>query len=259
MARVIFNGEPGDQWENDTGRIQFQLLVQWHNTCGLCAQYDHAIGPSWPIPFHRGCRCLQVPVAPGATAQPFVDFRDEIRALDPAQQARVVGKANWQLIESGKVAWDDVVTKARVRDLREVVATNKLTVKDMTGVGVKSSTANEAYASVHTPAHELAAKQRAELVAKLKAKGVTEKQVAKAVGQRLANRVSIKEGPSGPRSPGIVPTTPVPPNIPPAPAKARKAATAKTGGTMRARLIGLTLGILARLGILAPPDDPSLK
>ena len=78
MARVEFNGEPGTVWTNQTEKVQYQLIVNWHNSCGLCIQYDHAIGPLWPTPFHHGCRSRQRIIFPGKSAEPFVDFRAKI-------------------------------------------------------------------------------------------------------------------------------------------------------------------------------------
>jgi hypothetical protein len=96
---IIIAGEPGVAWENTGSKILWQLLVSWHNSCGQCIQYDHQISTFWPIPFHRGCVCRQAHVFPGSHAEPFIDFTEEIRKLDPVQQRRVVGKGNWTLIE----------------------------------------------------------------------------------------------------------------------------------------------------------------
>lgn len=229
MARVIFNGEPNDVWVNETGKIQYQFIVQWRNSCGLCAQYDHAIGPSWPIPLHYGCRCQQVLIRVGAEADPFVDFREKIRELDLHQQAVVVGKSNLQLIEAGTVKWEDVVTRSRVRLLREVVSREKLSIKAMRDAGVKEYIAIEAHATVTTPAHQLADQQRRELVARLAVHGMSEEQAKREFGERLAKRLSIEEGPSGKQAFRMPPTpNPKPLVFIPQPELQRKAATAET-------------------------------
>jgi hypothetical protein len=210
MARVIFNGTPGDAWTNDTGKVQFQFLVSWLRSCGICIQYDHAIGPYWGIPMHRHCRCKQTPIAPGATAEPFVDFRALIGALDPRQQVMVVGKANLILINKNIVTWEDVVTRSRIRDLREVVSMRKLTLPELTGAGVSRGVAERAYATVHTPAHELAEATRKELVAKLRGAGETPEQIKRKVGEGLAARVKVAAIPPPPALPAAPPPAPAP-------------------------------------------------
>jgi hypothetical protein len=213
MARVNIGGEPGDTYTNDTGKVLYQFFADWVRTCGICAQYDSMIGSSWPIPIHRLCRCRQVAIWPGKTSRPFTDFREKIANLDPGQRAKVVGVANLQLIDAGVVKWEDVVTGQRVRDLREVVASKKLTVDRMTGAGVTRSVAERAYATVNTPAHELADQQRKELLQKVLDKGVTKEQLKQALGQRLAARVGIT-GPGGAASMPVTPKAPKVPRVP---------------------------------------------
>lgn len=210
MPRITFNGDPGTTWTNDTGKIRYQMQVQFSNSCGVCIQYAGAIGSYWPIPFHRGCRCQNVPIYPGGTSQPFVDFMAEIKALPPQQQSVAVGASNWRLIESGKVDWKEVVTPTRVRDLREVVARNKLSVKDMVKAGVKPRWAEAAHASVNTPEHQVVRQVRQELVDRLKGAGGSSEQIKEAVASRLAARVGITQGPSGPQAMPIKPFTPMP-------------------------------------------------
>lgn len=172
------------------------------------------------------CRCKQVLIAPGRQSQPFVDFRAIIDTLDPVQQSRVVGRSNLTLIEQGVVKWEDVVTRTRVRDFREVVARADLSVKEMIKAGVNPRLAAEAFATVHTPAHQLAAAQRQNLLGQLAAKGVSKAQVRQALAERLAARVGIGQGPSGPSPNPIVPGTPSPkppPVVPPVlPSRAKR-------------------------------------
>jgi hypothetical protein len=194
-------GEPGSTWTNDTGKVQYQLIVDWVNSCGLCCQFDHQVGPSWPIPFHRGCRCRQRAIWPGKESLPFVDFREKILELDRPQRSRVIGASALVLVEKGVIGWDDVVTKTRVRSLREVVSRLGLTVDQMAKAGVRRDLAAKAHQSVNTPAHELAEQHRKELIAKVVKAGVSPAQVKEAVARKLAARVSIGAGPSGPSGP----------------------------------------------------------
>ena len=198
MAQITFNGDPGSTWTNAGEKVQYQLIVDWHNSCGLCAQYDHAIGPWWPIPFHRGCRCKQKAIWPGKTSSPFVDFREKIRELDRPQQSRVIGAANLKLVEEGVVKWGDVVTNGRVRTLEEVVARGKLSVKQMTDAGVQRKTAERAFQSVNTPEHQLVEAQRRAAVKHLESLGVGREEILKRVAEGLVERIGISAGPSGP-------------------------------------------------------------
>jgi hypothetical protein len=211
VARVEFNGEPGETFTNNTDKVLYQFIVNWVNSCGVCIQMDHAVGPSFPIPLHRSCRCKQIMIEPGAESRPFVDFRAKLDALDPSQRSKVVGKASLELIDAGVVKWEDVVTGQRVRDLREVAALKRLSVEDMIKAGVGRRTAEQAHESVHTPAHELARKTRQEMIDRLTAKGVQKEDLKRALGERLAARVGIGQGPSGPGRLPVEPTTPKPP------------------------------------------------
>ena len=65
MAKIIWNGQPGTYWYNDTGHVLYQLIPAFVNTCGVCLQFTYAISGPWPIPLHKHCRCRQVAIAPG--------------------------------------------------------------------------------------------------------------------------------------------------------------------------------------------------
>jgi len=198
--KVILNGDAGDAWHNETEKPHYQFFVSGANTCGVCYQYNHAVSPSsWPIPIHRGCICYQLVVAVGAKAKPWVDFAAEVAALDPKQQAAVAGASNYKLITAGVVQWSDVVTKYRVRDFREVVAIKNLEVKALVRAGVRPTIAEKAFASVHTPIHELVAQQRSQLLSNLNAAGISRDQVRQIVAGGLAARV-VGSGPSGRRT-----------------------------------------------------------
>jgi hypothetical protein len=184
--RIIFNGEPGERWRNDTEKPKFQFVCQLSNTCGACLQYHMAIGDWWPIPIHRNCRCKQQLVRPGGEApHAFVDFREVLDDLSPAQQREAVGAANYRLLKAGRVEWKDVVGKYRVRTLTEVVARKDLTVEQMTAAGVKPHFAEAAHAAIHTPEAELIRRQRAELTEKILKAGVSREQLVKELAKRV--------------------------------------------------------------------------
>ena len=214
MAFNPQSGTPGDTRENDSGKVQYQAIVSWHNSCGQCIQYDHAImSHSWPFPYHFGCNCIQVLIYPGTRSRPFVDFRAKIETLDDRQKNRVVGASNYKLIQAGKAEWSDVVTQSRIRDFREIVSLKKLDVTTLQKVGIDKRTADEAFKSVHTAAHEIAMTSRERIIAALKAKGISQEEAKRAVGERLGARFGIS-GPSGPGRmppPGPMPQPPIGP------------------------------------------------
>lgn len=217
MPKLQLNGSPGEVYTNTGDRILYQFHCQFGHSCGVCISYHMAIGTSFPIPLHRGCNCTQTPIFPGQSGEPFVDFREMIRELPPAEQAAVMGRSNLQLVESGVVKYEDVVTRTRVRDLREVVSRGKLSVEEMVDAGVGRRQAERAYETVHTPAHELADAKRRDLIEALRGKGIADDAIRRAVSERIALRIGIGAGPSGPDGLFITPITPAPP-APPGPA-----------------------------------------
>ncbi len=249
MPRLMISGEPGEVHVNDTGKIQYQLIVSWHNSCAVCIQFDHKVGSFWPIPFHRGCLCTQLPVTPGQAARPFVDYREKIQAVSHAQRANIMGRSNLAMVESGLVNWSDVVTPTRIRSLREVVSRKRLTVDQMVASGVTRGRAREAYDAVHTGTHTETEARRQELVKKILAKGYTRRQILDAAGRSIGSRVSIGEGPSGPSSVPI-PFRPTPRPLKPATKRAALAPEAKatTFGPTKAKQVGNSKEQLELLG-----------
>jgi GNAT superfamily N-acetyltransferase len=147
---------------------------------------------------------------------PFIDYQEELRKLGPVAQRNAMGASNWRLVESGLAKWEDVVTKGRVRDFREVADRLDLSVDRMVRAGVRPDLARKAYDATHTEAHASAAKDRAALIKGLKAHGVKDERIAAEVGDLLASRVGVV-GPGGSASGISPPPAPKPPK--PAPAK----------------------------------------
>jgi hypothetical protein len=196
--RVIISGEAGETWTNETDKVYRQFVCAFINTCGFCLQYHLKIATSWPIPLHYNCRCRQEKIKPGAKApQPFCDYRKLLDAMSDADQAAAIGASNYRLLKSGLAQWDDIVTPNRVRDFREVVARNRLTVDQMVKHGVKRYQAEKAYADVHTTEHERVARERAELLAKLTGAGLAQEKIVGELASRLAARVTVAAGPTG--------------------------------------------------------------
>lgn len=194
--RSYVSGEAGSTWTNDTGKARWQYHVNWHNSCGVCAQNDGLIGAYWPIPIHRRCACSQSIILPGAVSAPFTDFGETIAKLPPAQQRRVVGKGNYALIESGAVEWDDVVTVGRVRTLTEVIARENLTLASTIKGGVNPMTAKTAFDRSHTPeveADRLVARGIAE---SLRNHGLSTEEILRETGEQIAGRAVIGRAPT---------------------------------------------------------------
>ncbi|WP_165251167.1 hypothetical protein [Paludisphaera soli] len=206
---TILFGRPGEVWFNDTGRVRFQFRCNWLKTCGACAQYDSAVGPIWPIPIHRNCRCWQVAIAPGTAAEPFTDFLQIARELPPVQLKALVGASNWTLIDRGLVAWTDVVTNSRVRRFREVVARARFNREVLVKAGIRGSAIEQAMASVDAPASRIAAAHRRSLVRAIEEAGVPRGLAVSSASARLAERIVIGPRPGAPAAaPAPDPVTP---------------------------------------------------
>ena len=190
------NGSPGESWTNDTGKVWFQLKVQFRNSCGLCIQYANQVAPYWPIPFHSGCNCEQSIIRPGETADAFVDFQKELEQLPLSQKIAAVGASNWKLIDKGVVAWEDVVTPSRIRNLREVVAREKLSDKALREAGINRVVRSRVLGAVASPENIANEVQRAGLVSALRNNGVSEERIRQELTTGLARKVNVV-GPTG--------------------------------------------------------------
>jgi len=201
--RIIYDGDAGTRFTNNTGRVLYQFIASLQNTCGLCLQYHLKISAAWPIPLHYGCRCIQRMVKPDAQAQhEFVNYRELLDGFDESQKAAAIGASNYRLLKTGLAKWDDIVTPNRVRDFREVVARNNLTVKQMTDHGVKKYQADKAYSAVHTAEHQAVAAHRAKLLQQLTGAGLSQETLVNELASRLAARVTVAAGPTGPYTEG---------------------------------------------------------
>ena len=121
--RIIYSGDAGTRFKNETDRVLYQFIAALRNTCGVCLQYHLKIARGWPIPIHYNCRCIAKMIKPGAEApHEFVNYRELLDSFDESQKAAAIGVLNYRLLKSGLAKWDDIVTPNRVRDFREVVA-----------------------------------------------------------------------------------------------------------------------------------------
>jgi GNAT superfamily N-acetyltransferase len=216
MPTNVISGAPGTKWTNDTGKVAYQFKVARANTCGLCFQFDGMIRlGSWPIPLHRNCRCVVELVYPNATAKPFTDFRETIRNLDEAQRNAVVGAYNLRLIEAGVVKWEDVVTASRMRDFTEVVSLKRLTVKDLTAVGVPKGRAEATVKAANSGPQVAADEARRRILAALQQRGIDAETVRRQAAERLAARVTSRppQAPPPAANAAANPTPTAPPTL----------------------------------------------
>jgi hypothetical protein len=194
--RIIYSGDAGTRFTNDTGQVLYQFIAALQNTCGVCLQYHLKISRGWLIPIHHNCRCIQRMVKPGAEApHECVDYRKLLDGFDESQKSAAIGVSNYRLLKSDLATWDDIFTPNRVRDFREVVARNQLSVETKNGVSRYQAT--KAYDAVHTEEHQLAERQRAALLKNLTAAGVLHDTLVGELSKRLENRVVIAPGPKG--------------------------------------------------------------
>jgi hypothetical protein len=201
--RVIYSGEAGTRFTNETGKVRYQFIAALNNTSGVCLQYHLKVSAAWPIPIHYGCRCIQRMVKPGQQAQhDFCDYRKLLDNMSESDKAAAIGASNYRLLKSGLAKWEDIVTPNRVRDFREVVAKKNLSVKQMVDHGVKKYQAEQAYSAVHTAEHEHVERQRRELLQKLTGAGLSQENLVRELSSSLAARVTIAAGPEGPYTSG---------------------------------------------------------
>jgi hypothetical protein len=162
--RIIWHGEPGERWRNDTGFVAWQFVARLVNTCGLCLSYHLAISPTpWAIPYHPNCACMQTEVYPGELADPFVDFGELLGSLPRHEQTEAVGQSVWLLLTAGLARWEDVVARDGVRTLAEIVKRLRLSVAAMVKAGIGRGIAERAVAMARATAEALAAQRRQEL------------------------------------------------------------------------------------------------
>ena len=191
MAREIIQGEPGSTWTNDTGRVRYQFIAALINTCGSCLQYHLQIGGWWPIPLHHNCRCRQVPIAPGAAApEPFADFRKILDDMSYKDQMTAIGASNYALLKNKIVTWGEIVTKYRVRTLREVISLNKVSLKTAIKAGVPKR-AYVAWDEAFSTEANATRAHRAHLIENIKGAGVSQDALVDALTRGLVSRVEL--------------------------------------------------------------------
>ena len=195
--RQIINGEPGTTWTN-TGTVALYQFIPLASACAACLQYAYAIGPIWPIPLHRNCRCRQRRIEPNARApHPFADFRKMLEEMSHADRVKAIGSSVYNLLEREVIEWSDAVTKFRVRSLQEIVALKTLSLKTLESNGVRPWIAKIAHGAVHTPAQDIVRAAREAALKSLEAAGVHQEAIVEVLAKTLVNRAEIAGGNAG--------------------------------------------------------------
>jgi GNAT superfamily N-acetyltransferase len=192
-APRTFVGEPGTTWTNDTERVKYQFVAALVHTCGVCLQYHMMIGPWWPLPLHHGCGkyCRQYPIAPGSQApHAFVDFREVLDNMSYQSQMTAIGASNYALLKAKVLKWDEIVTKWRVRTLRETISLYKIPLKTAIKAGVPKR-AYVAWADAFSDEAEAVRAHRAKLISDIKGAGVSQEALVDALSRGLVSRSSV--------------------------------------------------------------------
>lgn len=120
---------------------------------------------------------------------PFCDYQELARSFSQPDRAKLMGAANFRLWDSGVVPWESIVTASRVRPLHQVVARERLTVDQMTRVGISRSVARQAYDAVHTPEHLAVAAHRRALLERIAGAGMAHDAVVRHLAGAIPARV----------------------------------------------------------------------
>ena len=111
--------------------------------------------------------------------------------MDWSQKVAAIGGANCRLLQAGVVKWEEIVTRYRVRTLREVVAINKISLRTMLEAGVRKNIAQGAENAVRTDQAEIIRADRAARIESIRAAGVSQEALVDALARGLTSRVTI--------------------------------------------------------------------
>lgn len=123
---IAFADIPANRVTNTTAKRQYQRVCSWVNTCAACGQYHgmvHGFDAAVPrIPIHINCECKDLIIEPGETSVGYPGLEDIAPELAPVQQQRLMGKANYELWQSGTVDFKDIVQRRTILPFQTVVA-----------------------------------------------------------------------------------------------------------------------------------------
>ncbi|WP_422932034.1 hypothetical protein [Singulisphaera sp. PoT] len=182
-------GKPGTTWLNETGKIQYQMVVDFSIESGACMPTASCIGSFWPIPICSGCTCLNHPIMPGERSLPFLDFQAEFAKLDFDRQCEAIGRLNALALKSGLFSWGDLSRTYRVCDFEGIMDAKRLTIEQMVAAGIPEADANAAWKKVYTPQRRKADADRQKIMRKLMAKGLSREDIKKMISIEIVKRI----------------------------------------------------------------------
>ena len=105
-------------------------------------------------------------------------------------QMTAIGASNYALLKNKIVTWGEIVTKYRVRTLREVISLNKVSLKTAIKAGVPKR-AYVAWDEAFRPRRKRLAPTRAHLIENIKGAGVSQEALVDALTRGLVSRVEL--------------------------------------------------------------------
>jgi len=137
-----------------------------------------------------------------------VDFRELLDKMPHHQQVVAVGASNYRLLRRGVVNWEDVVTRYRVRSLREVLVLKKVGLKAALDAGIRPALVETALAGGALTEAELDRVHRIELVESLRAARVSQDAFVAALARGMTAAASVAGGVGVQTVPAAIAATP---------------------------------------------------
>lgn len=169
--RYAFRGSPGTTWTNTTNQVRYQLCSTVHEDGGFCFRASGRIGPFWPVPVVKECRCTQRAIPPGATSLPFTDVDEELAKTTPDQRDQIFGRNNRLVLDAGLASWTDLIGRFSCIEFDYIVYSKNLSLESILAAGVPEADARASWERVSLRRAE-DAKQR-ENLARIEAAGFT--------------------------------------------------------------------------------------
>jgi hypothetical protein len=169
--RYAFGGPAGTTWTNTTNQVRYQLCSTVHEGGGFCFRASGRIGPWWPIPVVKGCRCKHRAIRPGETSLPFTDVDEELSKTTPDQRDLIFGRNNRLVLDAGLVSWTDLIGRFSGIEFDYIVYSKDLSLESILAAGVPEEDVRASWERVSLRRAEDA--KRRETLARIEAAGFT--------------------------------------------------------------------------------------